>query len=389
MRDVSGDAYTRIQRVSEQCTSYLSGRGYKPLDTPVLEETELFVRKSGGELTSKLYNFVDPGGNRVSLRPEFTSSVIRHFIELDKPLDLPVRWYYNGPVFRYEPGGNGGYRQFTQVGAELIGSAGLETDIEVLNLALETLRQSELEDFRLRVGHLGVLGQLLSSYGVSEAARLFIIRSVPEIKSGATDVEGLMEQAADVGLLRDGVEYTNGRESVSPDSSDFIQEVLTQAMSSPTGRRTPEDIVGRLLRKSKVVDQPSAVRASLEVVSKLAMVEGPPSGALDQVVEIVAAEGLDVSPIEECARLVDALEGDRSQVVVDFGLARDISYYTGVIFEFVATTESGSISVGGGGRYDGLVKALGGDDVPALGFAIGVEPVVDALQGDEGGGRRA
>ncbi len=384
MRDVSGDAYSRIQRVSEQCTSYLRDRGYEPLDTPVLEETELFVRKSGGELTSKLYNFVDPGGNRVSLRPEFTSSVIRHFIELDDAPELPVRWRYDGPVFRYEPGGNGGYRQFTQVGAELIGAASLETDVEVVNLALETLRRSGLEDFRLRVGHLGVLGQILSSYGISEAAKLFIIRSVPEIKGGTADVEGLMAQASDVGLLRDGLDGSNGKEAVSTDNSDYIQEVLTQAMSSPTGRRTPEDIVARLLRKSKVVDQPGAVRASLEVVGKLAAVEGPPSDALARVTEIVTAEGLDAAPMEECTRLIDALDGEESQVVVDFGFARDISYYTGMIFEFVAAIGSDEISVGGGGRYDGLVKALGGDDVPALGFAIGVEPVADAMNGGPG-----
>ena len=381
MRDISGNAYSRLQRVSEQCSSYLGSHGFEPLDTPILEDTDLFVRKSGGELTSKLYSFVDPGGNRVSLRPEFTSSVIRHFIELEQAPELPARWYYNGPVFRHEPVGGMVYRQFTQVGAELIGTSSLDTEVEVLNLAVNTLRYVGMDDLCIRLGHIGVLGRLLSRYGISEAAKIFIVNSIPGIKSGVTDTGMLMEKATEMGLLRDGTDQVGVDRKLSSDNMDYIRSILSQAMSSPIGRRTSEDIISRLLRKSEVVDSPESLRASMEMVSKLVNTEGGPSEVFDQIEEIANSEGIDTNPLEELSRLIDRLDGIETNLTIDFGFARGISYYTGVVFEFSAPSPSGEILFGGGGRYDSLVKALGGDDVPALGFAISVEPLVDALDG--------
>ena len=112
MRDAAGSEYGAIQAAAAAFETFAAARGYGMLDTPLLEQTELFVRKSGGELTTQLYSFVDPGGNRVSLRPEFTSSVIRHYAEQTHPLAQPVRWQYRGPVFRHD----GAFRQFTQAG---------------------------------------------------------------------------------------------------------------------------------------------------------------------------------------------------------------------------------------------------------------------------------
>jgi len=98
-------------------------RGYDRAETPVLEQTELYLRKSGGGLSSRLYDFSEPGGYEVSLRPEFTSAILR--LAADRGVDNgTLRFMYDGPVFRYanqddEDGSK--TRQFTQLGAELIG----------------------------------------------------------------------------------------------------------------------------------------------------------------------------------------------------------------------------------------------------------------------------
>ena len=252
MRDVSGDSYARLRNIADALTALLRDRGYGPLDTPLLEDTELFVRKSGGELTSRLYTFVDPGGNRVSLRPEFTSSVIRHFVQEGGMSDGPVRWQYHGPVFRYEHGANGGHRQSTQVGAELIGASGADADAEVLSLAWEGLATIGLDGHRMRVGHVGVLMDVVRSYGLSESTSLFIIRNVPDLKCGVVDAAGLVQRAQDVGLLgaRPGMTVADDLSSDGQRSArEYIQVVLAGTASSPMGRRNPEQIVdwcGRL-----------------------------------------------------------------------------------------------------------------------------------------------
>jgi histidyl-tRNA synthetase len=119
------------------------------------------------------------------------------------------------------------------------------------------------------------------------------------------------------------------------------------------------------------------------MVAELALVEGPRDDAMRRARDIVAYRGLEQRPFDELDALCDALvvKGiDGSRTILDFGLARGISYYSGVIFELYHPALTGALSLGGGGRYDGLVKALGGGDVPALGFAYGLEQVVKALE---------
>ena len=384
MRDVAGEEHARLDGAIQTLTRHLRGRGYEPVDTPLLEDTELFVRKSGGELTSRLYAFVDPGGNRVSLRPEFTSSVIRYFVEEGGSSKRPVRWQYQGPVFRHEPGGDGAYRQTTQVGAELIGAVGAEADGEVLSLAWDGLAGVGLDGYRMRVGHIGLLQEVVRSCGLSETAALFIVRNVPELKRGSIDVASLVGKAKDVGLLGDrpdlatrGGSAADGRDS----AREYIQGVLAGTVSSSMGRRTPEQIVERLMRKVSDADSAERFEEAVSLVADLVKVEGRPSEALERVSETASARVAGGSAFEDLGSLFEGLMArgvDESRLVLDLGLVREIAYYTGVIFEIGHPSLDGKSSLCGGGRYDGLVKALGGDDVPALGFAYTVDHVIDA-----------
>ena len=383
MRDVTARAYDRMRAAIAGAEPYFAERGYETIDTPLLEETELFVRKSGGDLTNRLYTFEDPGGNRVSLRPEFTSSVIRHFIEERDSLSLPVRWQYGGPVFRYEPAGEGAFREFTQVGAELVGAEGPDADAETMHLAWSGLTKMGLPDCHLRVGHLGLLNALLSGYGLSDPARHFVIGSVQQLKRGEADVAALRKRADDVGLLRAGPDL-----GATPDwttmeaAQEFVRRALRESMPEPVGQRTTGQIASRLLRKTRTVDNPDVFERALALVDELARLEGPAAAVLREARELAARKGISARPFDELANLVDLLTGlgvPRDSITIDVGLARGIAYYTGVIFELYASSVPGP-SLGGGGRYDGLVKALGGgDDVPALGFAYNLDTVLCAL----------
>ena len=373
MRDVTGRAYQRAREVVGRFEDHLRGKGYEAVDTPLLEEAELFARKSGGELTSKLYAFMDPGRHRVSLRPEFTSSVIRCFIQERDSLTLPVRWQYNGPVFRYQPSEDGMYRQFTQAGAELIGASGIEADAEVMSLAWSALEGMGMQDYRMRVGHLGVLHELLSGYGLSEAAKMFIIGNVQALKHGHTDAPKLMERAKDAGLLRSAAAYTvlpDGLEIGADTSREAVLAALGREKSEPFGRRTPEQIADRLLVKARHADDPAKVMAALDLVEQMARVEGDPEAAVERARQIAATQGLNTTAIQDLADMFPALYAkgvDEGRVTLDFGHALGISYYTGVIFELVSGPAAGATTLGSGGRYDGLVKTLGGEEVTALG----------------------
>ena len=379
MRDMTGDAYARVRRVADALAAHLRHSGYESVDTPLLEPTELFVRKSGGELTSRMYTFVDPGGRRVSLRPEFTSSVIRHFVQEGGALDRPVRWQYQGPVFRYEREVNGGYRQSMQVGAELIDASGPEADAEVLSLAWEGLDSIGIEGQLMRVGHVGLLLEVVRGCGLSESAAMFIIRNAPDLKRGDVDAAALAQRARDAGLLDARPDIPEGADLTSDgrrSAREYVRGVLAGTAASPLGRRSPEQIVDRLMRKVAEADSKESFLDAASLVADMVKHEGSPRAALEAVRRTVARRiggGSILGELESLFALLDARGIDESRIVFDPGFVRELSYYTGVIFEIGGPSGA---PLCGGGRYDDLIRALGGNDTPALGFAYTVDSLV-------------
>lgn len=385
MTDVTGIAHQQSAQVAETLASSFVTLGYEHIDTPIVEDAELFVRKSGGELSGMLYTFDDPGGNRVSLRPEFTPSVIRYYVEHRAELETPVRWQYGGPVFRYSPLANDALRQYTQVGAELIGTAGVEADAEILGVAWSALHAIGLDDPMIRIGDTGLLNGVLGAQGLSDPAKNFVVNHVIELKEERDSIDGLVALANDMGLLQTEVEIeVSGQTAVigAGVTKKFIQDMLSDSMSSPVGRRTTEQIVDRLFRKLLRADHPGKLAAALKLVAGLSRIEGPPDEVLGMAAEVLQEHRVDSTALNSLGKLVDTLTKKGipfSNVVLDLGLVRGMAYYTGVVFEIGCGDTHGPTIVGGGGRYDGLVKALGGDNVPAMGFAFSLDKIMSQL----------
>ena len=387
MADVTGGSFEQSAHIADALSTHFAERGYDPIDTPIVEDAELFVRKSGGELSGMLYTFDDPGGNRVSLRPEITPSVIRHYIEHTAVPGTPARLRYNGPVFRYHSLDEGNVRQFTQVGTELIGLAGSEADAEILSLACGGLHEFGLNGWTVRIGDTGLLNGVLDTYGLSDATKGFVFAHLEELKTESASVDDLVALADEMGLLRaqgEGNLTTVAAENGAEVTRQFVRDMLSDSVTSPVGRRTTEQIVERLLRKLQRADSPEKLAAALALVADLSKVRGTPNETLLQVGEILRAHDADPSSIDGLRALFDVLPGrgvPLSNVTLDLSFVPGIAYYTGTVFEISCDGEDGEVTVGGGGRYDGLVKALGGEDVPAMGFALRPDRIVKAITG--------
>ena len=151
------------------------------------------------------------------------------------------------------------------------------------------------------------------------------------------------------------------------------------------GQRDPEQVVDRFLRKLKGSDEAAQLERGLELVGALACVRGKPAEAIDSARAVVEEARANTGALDRLANLVEILETlpeTRGNLTVDFGLARGLAYYNGIVFEARHPDWPGPL--GGGGRYDGLARALGsGEDVPALGFAYTLESLL-ALADREG-----
>ncbi len=388
MRDVSQESWRTARDLQDRVMDLIGGFGYRRLETPILEPTDLFSRKSAGELASRIYSFADPGSALVSLRPEYTSSVIRHCLENAATVDLPARWQYSGPVFRYEASEPEAGGQFIQAGAELVGSSSVLADAEVLCLAGAALSHLGVRDWRLELADLDVLSSVLNAAGVSERARAFVISSMPRLRQGRQAIPGVMEEALRLHVTgEDSERDTLGQavEGLDDDQARVVLRGLLQwSAADQLGQRNPGEVVDRLLRKLRGGDNEDTLRRGLELAGDLAVVRGEPGGALEEAGAIVRASKADETAFTRFSELLNLLASDSGlsgRLVLDFGLVRDLAYYNGIVFEVKHSSWAGAL--GGGGRYDGLAQALGGGaPLPALGFAYNLG-AVQTLIGDD------
>jgi histidyl-tRNA synthetase len=144
------------------------------------------------------------------------------------------------------------------------------------------------------------------------------------------------------------------------------------------GQRTPEDVVERLLNKIRGTDNEDKLQQGLELASDLAVIKGEPEQALQLVKKTLASAGANqdaADRLTEVIGLVSKGPDTQGQIVLDFGLVRGLAYYNGLIFEITHPKWPGTL--GGGGRYDTLSRALGGREaIPALGFAYNLDALI-------------
>jgi histidyl-tRNA synthetase len=284
--------------------------GYQEIRTPIVEDTALFVR-GVGEATDivgkEMYTFEDKGGRSLSLRPEGTAPAARAYIEHSVVQKEPVtRWFYIGPMFRYERMKTGRYRQFWQIGAEAFGAKEPAQDVELMDLVRQFLEALPLSGVMLHVNSLG-----------DETCR-------PEYQKQL-------------------VAYFQSRRE------DLCAECKERLERNPL----------------RILDCKNPTCQGI-------------AQAAPSVLEFLCAACAE--HFEEVKRQLQIV-GIRYEV--NPRMVRGLDYYTRTAFEFIAEDPvlGTASAVGGGGRYDRLVRELGGPDVPAVGFALGVDRLVLLLQG--------
>ncbi len=283
--------------------------GFEEYDGPPLEPLELYTQKSGEEIAGQLYAFRDKGDREVALRPEMTPTLARMVGARAQALKKPIRWFSTPQLFRYERQQRGRLREHFQLNMDIIGEPGPLADAELVAAAIDILRAFGLgpQDVQARLSDRRVLRALLVGRGLQE------------------------------GQLADAFAAVDRSE------------------------REPREVVESRLQK--LGWDKTAIAALFEV----ATLKG-----LDAVNAALAKTpgGEEAGEsLRECCRALDAM-GLGEFVQVDLTIVRGLAYYTGIVFElFDASRQLRAIC--GGGRYDGLLKALGGVDLPALGFGMG------------------
>ena len=282
--------------------------------------------------------------------------------------------------------GSGG--QFTQIGGELLGASSVTADVELLDLAVSALSASGLREWTLRLADLNVLNSLLNPLGLSERARSFVVQNVPLLRDGPAAIPRLMDDAQRLHVVGRPVGDDYLSQAVQGLDDDEARSVLLGVLRSnpldQLGQRRPEEVVERLLRKIRRPDAEESLRLGLQAACELAQVRGNAATALDGASAALRKAGADAAAVGRLRQLIEMLPEQQDvsgRIVLDFGLVRGLAYYNGIIFEVSHPHWPGPL--GGGGRYDGLARDLGGSHrLPALGFAYNLDALVDLTSGN-------
>ena len=281
--------------------------GYGLAITPLIEDMGVFSRGVGEStdiVTKEMYDFLDKGGRHIALRPEVTASLVRAFVQHRPP--VPWKTWYWGPNFRYENPQAGRYRQFFQLGVEVIGTADPHVDVEVIALAVDLM------------GDLGLTGMtvLVTSLGDGQCRPAY--RELLSAYLEAHDAE-------------------------------LCDEHRDRWRANPL----------RVLDCKRTPCRSATVGAPLP---------------LDHL-------------CPDCKSHWETVTGALSSLGVDYEIAprlvRGLDYYTRTTFEFAAhSLDAAQNALGGGGRYDGLVEALGGPSTAGIGFSLGMDRILLACDAE-------
>ncbi len=296
-RDILAPHAARWRAFQAVFAGVVEAAGYNFMIPPMFEDLGVFLRlgESTEVVTKEMYDFEDKGGRRIALRPEQTASVCRAFVE-HRPT-TPWKVWYAGPNFRYEKPQQGRYRQFDQVGIEVLGVDDPYLDAEVIALAMEFYQRLGLQQVILSLNTLGDAGDR-QNYSV--ALRTYF------------------ESYAD---------------SLSPESLSTLSRNPLRVLDS----KRPED---------------QQIIASAPLIGDF----------------------LSADAGRHFETVLRALQLHGVKFAVDDHLVRGLDYYRRTTFEFNSTAlQSAHTALGGGGRYNGLVEALGGPPTPGIGFALGLD----------------
>lgn len=309
MHDILPDAQVYYRKVLKSVESIVNYYGFLRIDTPILEQAEVFVKGTGADtdiVEKEMYAFRTKGQDLVALRPEFTPGIARSYIEHGMHnLVQPVKLWTSGPLFRHERPQAGRYRQFLQFDIEALGDPSPSIDSQIIQMSYDILKDLSFKNINIE----------LNSIGDQECR--------PYFKKILTS-------------------YFRSRRS---------------ALCTDCQRRLKENPLRILDCKEEKCQRVKA---------------GAPQ-IIDHLCEACHAH------FKQVLEFLDELE---LPYALNPYLVRGLDYYTKTVFEIVEKSETGAMqgALIGGGRYDKLVKLLGGKDVPACGAAGGVDRIVNVMK---------
>lgn len=329
--------------------------GYREVATPTFEHLELFTLKSGASVVEEIYSFKDKGGRDLALRPELTAPVMRMYVSELQNSPKPQRLWYFGNCFRYERPQKGRFREFWQMGCELIGGARPDSEAEAVALADGILKSVGVAG-DIHIGYLGLIRSILA-------------RIAPENRSAVMRMIDKKERDALTVLLDEiGCSHLGLLELIDSKGESALNRAAQ--IAADLGRE-PEAAVAASASDS------ASQAASECSISAIPASDSPGGRSSSRLGRSVEAE----LNLAEFAETVDLLKAYGVNYTIDFEIVRGLEYYSGTVFEIYAEGLGAQRQICGGGTYE-LASLFGGKETSSTGFGLGFDRIMEIVQLD-------
>jgi histidyl-tRNA synthetase len=369
------------RRMLEAIREVYERYGFEPVETPAIEYTDALGKflPDQDRPNEGVFSFQDDDEQWLSLRYDLTAPLARYVAENFDQLPKPYRSYREGWVFRNEKPGPGRFRQFMQFDADTVGSASPAADAEICMMAADTMEALGIKrgDYVVKVNNRKVLDGVLEAIGlggeVNAGNRLTVLRAFDKYdRLGEAGVRDLLGS----GRKDESGDFTRGA-NLEPDSIEkllaFFNISGSFVLDTSASGRTNDQFKIDYFKSAYVGDR---FLDNYSILENFELAVGTSSTGLDGVNEL-----------RDLVEFCEAAGYGSKRIRVDSSVVRGLEYYTGPVYEVELLLETKDEkgrpvrfgSVGGGGRYDGLVSRFRGEPVPATGFSIGVSRLQSAL----------
>lgn len=347
--DFSPEQFSIREQIFARLRETAKCYGFNEVDTPAIETVSLLTAKSGEELTKQLFTIEKKSDEKLALRFDLTVPFTRLFVEKQKTMQKPVKWFGINKMWRYESPQKGREREFFQLSAELFGSARKEADAELLNLFISCYESVGLtaNEIFVRLNNRKLLEGLLEGM-------LFLNNNTTNNNNADNNIDTNINTNINMNIT------TNINTVASTNSIANIAKLMQ--LVDKSGKITAEEFTKEL----------TALKIDKKTQEKIKMLIGIKGTVkeVEQKLKIFALNNKAKDGLQEIKNIVALVSKAEQFIVVDLSIARGIEYYTGIVFECF-DREGKYRALGGGGRYDNLVELFGGDKTPATGFGIG------------------
>jgi histidyl-tRNA synthetase len=380
-RSLTNGQHTR--QIADLLQDHMTLYGYRRIETPIIEQADLFLTKAGDQVAERLVTF-ERHGQTLALRPEFTAAAAHRYITRGE--QGIARWQFSGPIFVDDYEQAGGQVQRYSAGAELIGLPGTTAEAEIISMAVQGVTRLGIEDPWLVIGHVGLTRHLLSRFNLEPHTQRFILAHRSAMKDdnrGKAYIQELLDRYLPPPYAQSAThdEIPRGDWQATFSTQRMLDTLLDGSRRGETmGGRSRHDIARRLLQKRRQAHEREQIDAALDFLRDWILIRARPQTALPAIERLIGSDPTARALLDawlEVLDLLQAMEISPDSIIIQPDLARTWDYYTGLVFE-LHTTDGDQI--GGGGRYDELARLIGsGRDIPAVGFAYYLDHLARAI----------